>query len=294
MSSASRWLLGLLTLLPLGGMACEMQDHKLCEKQFVELVSHRAEAIDYAFGNVSAGVPAHIDIRFVGPDDPEYKSLGGTIAYLPDTHTLIFPRKFTRSKVPNPLRWASYYWPYYQSAVARRDFPVIETIDNGLWSSYLQEAARARGLTWPHKECESVDVGTRLPCEMLQDGIVEQLKAEHTRLFNSNRVDRIWPENFTEFQKRVWRDDLEYADVQRYGGIALVRPLVGEFGVPRVLTYIAQTPFRVEDGNMRTSAMQYQERARQILSVQSPHANANASANVATDGAKQTHSTGVQ
>jgi hypothetical protein len=50
----------------------------------------------------------------------------------------------------------------------------------------------------------------------------------------------------------------------------------------------------VEDGNMRTSAMQYQERARQILSVQSPHANANASANVATDGAKQTHSTGVQ
>jgi hypothetical protein len=53
--------------------------------------------------------------------------------------------------------------------------------------------------------------------------------------------------------------------VQRLGGVLLVRPLVEQFGVPRVLRYIAQNPFHIENDNVRTSALQYQERARQAL-----------------------------
>jgi hypothetical protein len=197
------------------------------------------------------------------------------VAYDPAQHQLLLPRRMAFSKLPSPLRWASYYWPYYQSAGMQKEFPVIEAIDNALWSAYLQESAQASGLTWPHKDCDSVEVGTRLPCDMLRTGLVEHLKEDHSRLFNVNRLDRIWPDDFLAFQKRVWRDDLEYAEVQRYGGIALVRPLVGEFGVPRVLAYIAQTPFRVGDGNMHASAIRYQQQARQVLTAK-PAATAEA------------------
>jgi hypothetical protein len=100
---------------------------------------------------------------------------------------------------------------------------------------------------------------------MLVEGIAEHLTEMRGPIFNSNRLDRIWPENFSEFCKRVWRTDQEYLEVQRYGGILLVRPLVDEFGVPRALAYIAQTPFKVEDDNLRASAMRYQETARDSL-----------------------------
>jgi hypothetical protein len=53
--------------------------------------------------------------------------------------------------------------------------------------------------------------------------------------------------------------------VQRYGGILLIGPLIDQFGVPKALAYIAQTPFHVEDNNMRLSAQRYQERARKVL-----------------------------
>ena len=264
---AKLWIASILVLLPALAWTCELQDRRLCEKRLTELISYRTAAIDYAFGNVSAGLPTRIDIKFIGTDDPDYRSLGGLLAYDPNRHQLLLPRRMLYSKTPNPLRWASYYWPYYQSAAMQKEFPVIEAIDNALWSAYLQESARASGLTWPHKDCESVEVGTRLPCEMLRGGIVEHVKEDHLRIFNSNRLDRIWPDDFVAFQKRVWRDDLEYAEVQRYGGIALVRPLVGEFGVSRVLAYIARTPFRVEDGNMHASAIRYQQQAREVLTV---------------------------
>lgn len=244
-----------------------MRDVRVCGKRFTELVSYRTAAIDYAFGNISTGFPARIEIKFVGSDDPDYPSLGGMPAYDPVQHRLLLPRRMLYFKTPNPLRWASYYWPYYQSATMQKDFPVIEAIDNALWSAYLQESARARGLTWPHKDCDSVEVGTRLPCEMLRNGIVEHVKEDHLRIFNANRMDRIWPNDFFAFQKRVWRDDLEYAEVLHYGGIALVRPLVGEFGVSRVLAYIAQTPFRVEEGNMHAAAIRYQQHAREALTA---------------------------
>jgi hypothetical protein len=65
----------------------------------------------------------------------------------------------------------------------------------------------------------------------------------------------------------VWRTDQEYLDVQRYGGIMLIKPLIEEFGVPRTLAYVAQTPFRVEDNNMRAAAQRYQEHAREVLNA---------------------------
>ena len=42
----------------------------------------------------------------------------------------------------------------------------------------------------------------------------------------------------------------------------LVGPLIREFGVPRVFAYVARTPFRIENDNVRVSALRYQERAR--------------------------------
>jgi hypothetical protein len=171
------------------------------------------------------------------------------------------------AKTPNPLRWAAYYWPFYQNEQYRLQFPVVEVIDNVLWNAFLQEAATARGGQWPHKECGAVDVGRRLPCEMLVKGIAENVKALRGPLFNVNRVDQIWPDDFGTLRKRVWRTDQEYLDVQRYGGIMLIKPLIEEFGVPRTLAYVAQTPFRVEGDSLREAALQYQERAREALSV---------------------------
>jgi hypothetical protein len=99
-----------------------------------------------------------------------------------------------------------------------------------------------------------------------------------------NRVDQIWPEDFSDFRKRVWRTDQEYQDVQRYGGIMLIKPLIEEFGVPRTLAYVAQTPFRVDDNNnLREAAQRYQERARESLSLEMPIAPAVASAPVLED-----------
>jgi hypothetical protein len=106
---------------------------------------------------------------------------------------------------------------------------------------------------------------------MLVKGIAENVKALRGPLFNVNRVDQIWPEDFAVFRKRVWRTDQEYQDVQRYGGIMLIKPLIEEFGVPRTLAYVAQTPFRVEeDNNLREAALHYQERARESLRIAMP------------------------
>jgi hypothetical protein len=118
---------------------------------------------------------------------------------------------------------------------------------------------------------------------MLVKGIAENVKALRGPLFNANRVDQIWPEDFSDFRKRVWRTDQEYQDVQRYGGIMLIKPLIEEFGVPRTLAYVAQTPFRVDDNNLREAAQHYQERARESLSLSMPIAPAVASAPVLGD-----------
>jgi hypothetical protein len=279
----TRWIALVGLLFPLLGLACEGTDRRECKKQFRELVSYRAQAIDTAFGDLFGVLPAEIQIKFVTAKDPEYLLFGGREGYDLKRRSLIFPRRVLGAKTPNPLRWAAYYWPFYQNEQYRLQFPVVEVIDNVLWNAFLQEAATARGGQWPHKECGAVDVGRRLPCEMLVKGIAENVKALRGPLFNANRVDQIWPDDFSVFRKRVWRTDQEYLDVQRYGGIMLIKPLIEEFGVPRTLAYVAQTPFRVEENNLREAALHYQERARESLSIAMPISPAVASTPVLDD-----------
>lgn len=261
------------TLLPVMAFACESADRRACMSQFRQLVSYRMEAIEGAFGDLFGVLPAEIRIRFVGTKDHEYGRLDRE-AYDPQKRTLIFPRRALGAKTPNPLRWASYYWPYYQDERHSEEFPIVGQIDNLLWNAFLQEAARTRGLSWPHKECVSASVGKRLPCEMVIKGVAEHVKTLRSPLFNVNRLDRIWPENFEQFERRVWRrSHQEYLDVQRYGGILLAEPLVSEFGVMRAIAYMAQTPFHLEENNLRVSALRYQERARENLASTRPPLN---------------------
>lgn len=259
------WITCAGVLLPLLGLACETGDRQRCQEQFRALVSYRTEAIEGAFGNLFGVLPAEIRIKFVRSKDPDYVRFDGRMAYDREHGTIILPRRVLGAKTPNPIRAAAYYWPFYENEHYRQEFPVVEAIDNVLWTAYLQEAAAAVGLQWPHKDCASVDVAKRLPCEMLVKGISEHVKSARSPLFNSNRLDIIWPENFKEFERRVWRTDQEYQDVQRYGGILLLRPLINEFGVPRALAYVAQTPFHIEQDNMRISALRYQDRAHEAL-----------------------------
>ncbi|MET0499444.1 MAG: hypothetical protein ABW106_14375 [Steroidobacteraceae bacterium] len=261
------WIVWIGLLVPTLGMACE-HERRRCEQILTELIAFRTDAIESAFGDLSVAMPAEIRIRFVKREDPQYEILQGGIAYDAEQHQLLIPRGIINAKTPRPLRWGSYYWPYYQKEEYQREFPVIEAIDNALWSAFLQEAAASRGLKWPHGNCRSVEVSVRLPCEMLISAIPQYVKTRRSLVFNENRLDRIWPEDFAAFNKRIWRyGQLEYADAQRYGGILIIRPLIAEFGVPRVLAYLARTPFLVEENNLRTSALNYQERARDALRV---------------------------
>ena len=67
-------------------------------------------------------------------------------------------------------------------------------------------------------------------------------------------------------ESRGWqRGDREYQDVRDLGGIELIKPLVQEFGAPRVFAYVAQTPFIVHENDLFKSATLYQQRARQML-----------------------------
>lgn len=267
------WIAWVSALCPLLGMACESTDRHKCQEQIVALVSYRTEAIESAFGDLSGALPEQLQVKFVKAKDPEYALLAGGVAYDRERRILLFPRTVLGAKIPNPLRWAIYYWPFYQVEQYRQAFPVVEAVDNVLWSAYLQESAKIRGLTWPHQDCSSVDVSKRLPCEMVMAGIAEYVKARRNPIFNENRLDRIWPEDFSDFRQRVWRyNDPEYLDVQRYGGILLLRPLINEFGVPRALAYIAQTPFHIEENNLRISALRYQDRARDALRLRTADA----------------------
>lgn len=260
------WIAWASLFLPLLADACE-HERFTCEKQVRALVGYRAEAIVTAFGDPLGIFPDEMQLQFVDSKAPVFAQSTSAIAYEPHKRVMLIPRRYLGAALPNPLRWARSYWPYYQQEEYKISFPIIEAIDNTLWGVYLQEAARTRGLSWPHEECASVDVGKRLPCEMLVDGVSEHIRTLRVPLFNSNRLDRIWPEDFATFSKRVWRTDPEYMDVQRYGGILLVQPLISEFGMPRALAYVAANPFFVENDNLRTSALRYQEKAREELQM---------------------------
>ena len=145
-------------------------------------------------------------------------------------------------------------------------FPIVEAIDDALWTMFLEEAALSRGYAWPHGNCNSDDLRKRLPCRMLLSAAARFVKVRSDALFNENRLDRIWPDDFASFEQRNYRyGDPAFAEVQRFGGILLMRALIGEFGVPRVLAYVAQTPLVVEDNSLRISALRYQEQARTAL-----------------------------
>jgi len=264
------WLLKISAMLVVLGLsaralACDAVPLK-CQERFGELVAYRAEAIELAFGELLAVLPERMAIKFVGPRDAEYEKYERRIAYDIAQQRLIVPRHMTTKRLPNPVRAAGNYWPFYQNELYRNTFPVVLAIDNALWGAYLQEAAHRKGLSWPHAECASIDIGQRLPCEMLVEGIAAYLTAARNPFFNANRLDRIWPSDFETFRERVWRrNESGYRDVQRYGGLMLVKPLIDEFGAPNALYYFAQTPFALEEENLHLSALRYQERARTWL-----------------------------
>lgn len=258
----------MIAMLPSLAIACSTNRQE-CKEQVGELVSYRAEAIERAFGDLLEVMPARIPVKFVGPKDAEYRRYSKRVAYDPLQDSLIVPRSLMSARIPSPIGASVYYWPFYQNELYRETFPLIAAVDNALWGAYLQEAAQARGRTWPHETCSSANIAEFLPCEMLVTGVAAHLTDLHNPMFNANRLDRIWPEDFSSFRERVWRkDDPRYRDVQHYGGLLLVKPLIDEFGVPPVLFYVAQTPFIIENENLRESALRYQERAREWLTQQ--------------------------
>jgi hypothetical protein len=234
------------------------------EREFSELVAVRARAIETALGPLLEGACAQVYIEFAKPSQPSYPK-HGPAEYDSDRHVLTFRRALIESIDYDVSYWASSYWPYYQRADLRAMMPMVEIIDDALWLTHLREAAHQKGMSWPHAECSSLEVAERLGCEMLLTAVRASVRSPQGRMFNANRIDMLWPDDLTELRSHAWRQDVVYRDVQRLGGVLLVRPLVEQFGVPRVLRYIAQNPFHIENDNVRTSALQYQERARQAL-----------------------------
>ncbi|MFL6549149.1 MAG: hypothetical protein ACJ8OJ_10675 [Povalibacter sp.] len=266
----SRWMVLAGLVCPLLAFACDYTDRTECKDDIQELVTYRSQAIEYAFGDVFGALPHQIQIKFVRATDKEYAKFSGRVAYDASQKVMIVPSSLLTSQTPNPMKWASSYWPYYRNIRFQQAFPVIAAIDNALWGAVLQETASKKNLSWPHEECSSVDMSKRLPCEMLIAGVASLLTQSQDTIFNPNPIERIWPEHFSDFQQRSWRSERDYGDVRRYGGIMLLRPLFAEFGVTNALTYVAQTPFLIENDNMRASALRYQERAREVLHGRAP------------------------
>jgi hypothetical protein len=234
------------------------------ERRFSEVVMMRVTAIDQALGPILEGADDKITIELAYSGDASYPR-NGPAAYDPGRHTLTFRRNVVGMLSNGVRSWAKAYWPYYKNEDIRALLPAIELIDNALWMTHLQEAANRKGLSWPHEDCGSLDIQKRLGCEMLTYG-AEASRRQVQPFFNTNRVDMIWPESLQELRVRR-QEDTVYRDVQTLGGSMLVRPLIAEFGVPRVLQYIAQTPFQIQDDNVRASAQRYQEQARRALTA---------------------------
>lgn len=242
--------------------ACSYAQRLACERM-ARLVAERAQAMSNTFGDLTAIMPAQIEVRFTKRSKEERRR-AIRAEYDPQQRTLFLPRRLTNETLPAAGQ-ALDYWAFHEDEQLRDQFPVVGDVDAALWSVYLQEAARRSGLSWPHGDCESPDSAQRLPCEMVANGVLEYVNQVHPRVFNTNRLDMIWPEDYQAFTNRLWRsDDRSVADVKRYGGLLLLRPLVVKFGVPWALAYVAQNPFRVEDNNMQLSAHRFLERALQI------------------------------
>jgi len=230
------------------------------------LVNFRSQAIETTFGAYAAPMPDEVRIEFVSAKDERFHFGLVPVALDIEQGKMAFTRGAISAKLPNPLSWAKSYWAYYNNPLYMNTFPIIASIDSAIWSAYLREAARQRGLAWPHTQCGSIDLGKRLPCEMMVDGVLGFITSSRDVLFNENRIDQIWPHDFTDFRRRLWRrDDREYAEVRHLGGILLLRPLIDEFGAQRALVYVAQHPFELRNEDLHASAVAYQERAREAL-----------------------------
>lgn len=237
----------------------------LREQLFAQLVSDRARAIDLAFGQTFAPYVTELRVVFLGPDEWKATHRSGLAAYEPEAHTLYFIRRLQYAAPPPTTGSARQYWPWYEEPW-RSAYPVVEVIDDALWTTVLTEAARARNQTWPHAQCTSLDFVERLPCEMLMQGIAAHTKQTKVPMFNENRLAEIWPDDVIELRAHAWRNDSSaYENVRKYGGYLLLRPLVREFGVARTLSYVAGTPFHIEENNLRISAERYQQRAQEAL-----------------------------
>lgn len=253
---------GLVWSLP--SVACGVDDVRLCKKRFEQLIAHRATAIQDAFGDPFA-LPEKIAVDYFYADDPRYGHLRGQVAYDAERNVILISRALMHAEFPNPLANAQYYWPFYQDDKYREQLRIVGLIDNALWTAFLQEAAQAHGLSWPHAGCSSTDVGKRLPCEMVMAGIVEHLTSVRLPIFNESRLDLIWPDDYSQFASSVWLQDAAYKNVKRYGGILLMRPLIARFGVIRAMAYAAQRPFEVREDSLRVAALRYQREAYEDL-----------------------------
>jgi hypothetical protein len=233
------------------------------EREFQRLVAARFDAIETAFGSLAGVVGKRVTIRFARKGDPGFS---GAAFYDGTQRAIVFSQNILYQAMPAVPQLRVMYWPYYADPLLQREFPMIETIDTVLWDAYLHEAARSNGQTWPGADCTSADIAKRFSCGMVVRGALEYLRHSQMPLFNENRLDRVWPDDLAAFSRRVvYVSSRDYQDAERLGGILLLKPLVNEFGVPRTLAYAARTPFRVEDNNVRDSAVRYQERARQAL-----------------------------
>jgi hypothetical protein len=237
----------------------------LREQLFAQLVSDRARAIDLAFGQTFVPHVTELRVVMLSPDEWEAANRTGVAFYDPEARTLYFARRLQYATPPPTTAGARQYWPWYEEPW-RTMYPIVEAVDDALWTTVLTESARARNQTWPHAQCASLDFVERLPCEMLMQGIAAHTTQVKAPMFNENRLAEIWPDDVAELRARAWRkDDSAYQNVRKYGGYLLLRPLVREFGVARTLSYVAGTPFRIEQNNLRVSAEAYQKRAQEAL-----------------------------
>jgi len=237
------------------------------EQRFARLVCIRNRAIETAFGPLFDGREIQIRIEFLSEDDPLYPQASMS-SYDAGRHIIYFRR---RVLMLAPEAWydnAVAYWTYYQGGIARSSYPVIGIVDEALWDAHLGQAAHERGLTWPNEDCRAIDISRRLGCEMLITAIAQLVQSPTAPLLNANRLDLLWPGDLADFERRAWaRRGREYRDVCRLGGLMLLEPLVREFGVPRVFAYAARTPFRIENNDVRLSALRYQDDARSTLAL---------------------------
>jgi hypothetical protein len=269
MATSLRWL-GIVSMALLSGGAVHAQMRVLTDahssvrqQQLISLVQTRLTAISEAFPTLLERTNVEVHVVFQEPRKDSDPPLALYDAVL---DTLIFQRAVLGYVNDYVLSTASDYWAYYEREEIHSEYPVVEVIDDALWKALFAEFAQQNGSSWPPSGCQSTDLPRRLGCQMLVSGVQSFLHSRRMRIFNENRLDRLWPSDLSELESRGWqRGDREYQEVRELGGIELIKPLVQEFGAPRVFAYIAQTPFVVQENDLFKSASQYQKQARQVL-----------------------------